>query len=132
MNLLPLRELRFAVRRLRKDLGSTIASVALACAIGAAVATWSLVSAVLLKPLPIDTQRLFIVDSPPPPAVSRIGILKHVIAAGAVACNERSVKASVIGTPNRLHHPFAAPLQRVDTAGPGLPASPRAVSPAAR
>lgn len=64
-------DVRFAIRRLRKDLGTTLASVAaLACAIGAAVATWSLVSAVLLQPLPIDTQRLFIVDSPPPPAVS--------------------------------------------------------------
>ena len=54
MNALRLDELRFAVRRLRKDLGSTIASVvALACGIGAAVATWSLVSAVLLNPLPV-------------------------------------------------------------------------------
>jgi hypothetical protein len=65
-------------------------------------------------------------------AEMRIGILKHVIAAGAVACNEHSVKASVIGTPNRLHHHFAAHLHRVDTADPGLPASPRAVSPTAR
>ena len=47
MNVPPLAELRFALRRLRKDFGSTIACVAaLACAIGAAVATWSLVSVV--------------------------------------------------------------------------------------
>jgi predicted permease len=64
-------ELKFASRRLRKDLGSTIASVAaLACAIGAAVATWSLLSAVLLKPLAVETpERLFQVDEPPPPAI---------------------------------------------------------------
>jgi hypothetical protein len=49
----PLGEIRFAIRRLRRDAGSTIAAVAaLACAIGAAVATWSLLSAVLLKRRP--------------------------------------------------------------------------------
>jgi predicted permease len=68
MNALRLDELRFAVRRLRKDLGSTIASVvALACGIGAAVATWSLLSAVLLNPLPVvEPERLFEVSGPRP------------------------------------------------------------------
>src|SRR6188472_3786819 len=75
MNALPLGEFRHAIRRLRKDAGSTIASVAaLACAIGAAVATWSLLSAVLLKPLTIDTERLFMVDEPPPPAASPLWV----------------------------------------------------------
>jgi putative ABC transport system permease protein len=75
MNGPPLGEFRFAMRRLRKDLGSTIASVvALACSIGAAVATWSLLSAVLLKPLPIETERLFLVDEPPPPAASPLWV----------------------------------------------------------
>src|SRR6185436_1592520 len=71
MNALPSGEFRFAIRRLCKDVGSTVASVAaLACAIGAAVATWSLVSAVLLKPLPIEgADRLFQDDEPPPPNV---------------------------------------------------------------
>jgi predicted permease len=71
MNALPLDEVRFAARRLTKDAGTTIASViALACGIGAAVATWALVSAVLLKPLPIaGADRLFQVDEPPPPNV---------------------------------------------------------------
>jgi hypothetical protein len=45
MNALTLQEIRLALRRLRKDAGTTIASVAaLAFAIGAAVATWSLLS----------------------------------------------------------------------------------------
>src|SRR5262249_52096150 len=60
-----------AIRRLRKDAGSTIAAVAaLACAIGAAVATWSLLSAVLLKPLPVASpDQLYLVDDAPPPGV---------------------------------------------------------------
>src|SRR5262245_36996715 len=68
MSALPLAEFRHASRRLRKDAGSTIASVAaLACSIGAAVATWSLLSAVLLKPLPIaEPERLFQLDVPTP------------------------------------------------------------------
>jgi putative ABC transport system permease protein len=68
MNALLLDDFRHAVRRLRKDAGTTIASVAaLACGIGAAVATWSLVSAVLLNPLPVaEPERLFQLDVPPP------------------------------------------------------------------
>jgi putative ABC transport system permease protein len=61
-------DIRFAIRRLRKDAGTTIAAVAaLAFAIGAAAATWSLLSAVLLKPLPVAApERLFQVDWPVP------------------------------------------------------------------
>lgn len=56
-------ELRFAIRRLTKRPGATLASVVtLACAIGAAAATWSLLSAVLLRPLPVsDPDRLMVV-----------------------------------------------------------------------
>ena len=47
-------ELRLAVRRLTKRPGASFVSiVTLACAIGAAAATWSLLSAVLLRPLPV-------------------------------------------------------------------------------
>src|SRR5689334_8662677 len=69
MNVLRLEDFRLAIRRLRKDAGSTIASVAaLACAIGAAVATWSLLSAVLLNPLPVaEPEQLFQVEMPLPP-----------------------------------------------------------------
>jgi putative ABC transport system permease protein len=69
MSVLRFEDFRLAIRRLRKDAGSTIASVAaLACAIGAAAATWSLVSAVLLNPLPVaEPERLFQVDSVPLP-----------------------------------------------------------------
>lgn len=68
MNSLPLGELRHALRRLRKDFATTSAAVAaLAFAIGAAVATWSLLSAVLLKPLAVAApERLFQVDWPVP------------------------------------------------------------------
>jgi putative ABC transport system permease protein len=61
-------DIRFAIRRLRKDAGTTIAAVAaLAFAIGAALATWSLLSAVLLKPLAVAApERLFQVDWPVP------------------------------------------------------------------
>ena len=67
--MLRLEDFRLAIRRLRKDAGTTIASVAaLACAIGAAVATWSLLSAVLVKPIPVvEPERLFQVETPPPP-----------------------------------------------------------------
>ena len=58
-------DLRFAVRRLAKQPGATLASiVTLACAIGAAVAASSLLSAVLLHPLPVtDPDRLVVVGA---------------------------------------------------------------------
>jgi hypothetical protein len=46
-------DVRYALRRLRRQPVTSLVSVAtLACAIGAAAATWTLVSAVLLHPLP--------------------------------------------------------------------------------
>ena len=68
MNALRLEDVRLAIRRLGKDAGTSIASVAaLAFAIGAAVATWSLLSAVLLKPLSVEApERLFQVEQPLP------------------------------------------------------------------
>jgi hypothetical protein len=49
MSLLRVDDIRFATRRLRKNPGAPIASVAaLACGIGAATAAWSLISAVLV------------------------------------------------------------------------------------
>ena len=79
MSKLLIDELRFAIRRLCKDAGTTIASVAaLACGIGAAVATWALVSAVLLRPLPIEgADRLFQVDEPPPPNVVEFWVPRY-------------------------------------------------------
>lgn len=61
-----------AIRRLRKNPGATFAAVsALACGIGAAVATWSLFSAVFLKPLPVqEPGDLFQVDPPIPEGVA--------------------------------------------------------------
>lgn len=58
-------EVRLAARRLTKRPGATIASiVTLACAIGAAAATWSLLSAVLLRPIPIkDSARVVVAGS---------------------------------------------------------------------
>ncbi|HVW04620.1 MAG TPA: ABC transporter permease [Vicinamibacterales bacterium] len=48
-------DVRYAMRRLRKQPVASLVSVAtLACAIGAAAATWTLVSAVLLHPLKLD------------------------------------------------------------------------------
>jgi putative ABC transport system permease protein len=57
-------DIRLAFRRLAKRPGATIASiVTLAFSIGAAAATWALVDAVLLRPLPVqDPDRLFIVE----------------------------------------------------------------------
>src|SRR5690606_8346558 len=79
MSKLPFDEIRFTIRRLRKDAGTTIAAVlALACGIGAAVATWALVSAVLLKPLPIQgADRLFQIDAPPPPNVFELWVPRY-------------------------------------------------------
>src|SRR6187401_3639935 len=56
-------EIKLTVRRLGKRPGAVIASVVtLACSIGATAATWSLLSASLLHPLPIaDPDRLFVV-----------------------------------------------------------------------
>jgi putative ABC transport system permease protein len=55
-------ELRLALRRLTKRPAATLVSVAtLAVAIGAAAATWSLLSAVLLHPLPVrQPDRVFV------------------------------------------------------------------------
>jgi putative ABC transport system permease protein len=57
-------EIRLAVRRLRKRPSTTLASiVTLALAIAAAAATWSIITAVLLKPLQVpDPDRLVLVD----------------------------------------------------------------------
>ena len=57
-------EIRLAVRRLRKRPSTTLASiVTLALAIAAAAATWSIITAVLLKPLQVsDPERLVLVD----------------------------------------------------------------------
>lgn len=54
-------DVRYAGRRLRKQPLATLASIAtLACAIGVAAATWSLISAVLLHPLQIhEPETLF-------------------------------------------------------------------------
>jgi len=56
-------EIRLALRRLTARPAATIASiVTLACAIGAATATWSLLSALLLRPLPVrDPDTLVVV-----------------------------------------------------------------------
>src|SRR4051812_47586013 len=55
-------ELRLAIRRLVRRPAATIVSVlTLACAIGAAAATWSLLSSALLRPLPVrDADRLVV------------------------------------------------------------------------
>src|SRR5665213_3104357 len=55
-------ELRLALRRLRRRPAPAIVSVlTLACAIGAAAATWSLLSSVLLHPLPVrDADRVVV------------------------------------------------------------------------
>lgn len=53
--ILPIDDLRYAVRRLlRQPLTSAVSVLTLACAIGAAAATWSLVSAVLLHPFDVE------------------------------------------------------------------------------
>lgn len=61
MHLFRVQDVRLAIRRLRKNAGATIASVvALACGMGASAAAWSLLSAVLLEPLPVaEPDRLF-------------------------------------------------------------------------
>lgn len=54
-------DVRYAVRRLRKQPLTSLVSVAtLACAIGAAAATWSLISSLMLHPLNVsEPERLF-------------------------------------------------------------------------
>lgn len=56
-------ELWLAARRLRQRPAATTASiVTLACSIGAAAATWSVLSAVLLRPLPVrNVDSLFVI-----------------------------------------------------------------------
>jgi predicted permease len=99
-------DFRYALRRLRKHPAATLGSVVtLAFAIGAAVATWSLLSAVLLHPLAVrDADRLMVVgqryaraggrEAPPAPlspghiypvfpAIRDSGIFEHVVAGGA-------------------------------------------------
>lgn len=58
-------DVRYAVRRLRKQpLTSAVSVATLACAIGAAAATWSLVSVVLLHPLQVpEPERLVQIGS---------------------------------------------------------------------
>lgn len=55
-------DVRFAVRRLSQQPGATLVSIlTLACSIGAAAATWSLLSAVLLHPLPVQEPERLVV-----------------------------------------------------------------------
>jgi predicted permease len=58
-------DVRYALRRLRnRPLAAAVSVVTLACAIGAAAATWSLVSAVLFNPLHLpEPERLVEIDS---------------------------------------------------------------------
>ena len=60
-----MQELRLAIRRLTSHKGASLASMAtLACSIGATVMAWSLVSSVLLRPLPVaNADRLFVLGS---------------------------------------------------------------------
>jgi predicted permease len=69
-------EVRLAVRRVRLRRAATLASIAtLACAIAASATAWSVVSAVLLRPVPVrDPGRLVVLGYP----------LKYGPAAGAV------------------------------------------------
>jgi predicted permease len=57
-------DVRYAVRRLRhRPMAAAVSVATLACAIGAAAATWSLISAVLLNPLQVrDPDRLVRID----------------------------------------------------------------------
>lgn len=61
-------ELRLAFRRLTQRPASTLASIAtLACAIGAAAVTWSVLSAVLINPLPVrDPESLVVLAGESP------------------------------------------------------------------
>ena len=61
-------ELRLAVRRVLKRPASTLASVVtLACAIGAAAVTWSVLSSTLINPLPVrEPERLVVVATESP------------------------------------------------------------------
>lgn len=74
-------EVRYAARRLRKQPATSIASIAtLALAIGAAVATWSVLSAVLLRPLPqVRTPDLVTVGtrSAEAPATTPFNYIRH-------------------------------------------------------
>ena len=58
-------ELRFALRRLRRQAGATLIAIAtLACAIGASAATWPLVDATMLHPVPgADTAEWYAVHA---------------------------------------------------------------------
>lgn len=69
-------DFRFAVRRLGKHPGGTAASIAaLACGSAAVAVTWSLLSAVLLKPLAVlEPDRLFQVDLSLPSPLLSMGI----------------------------------------------------------
>lgn len=59
------RDVRLAIRRLGKRPAVTLVSIlALASGIGAAAATWSLLTAVLIKPLPVDdADRMYVVGT---------------------------------------------------------------------
>lgn len=72
-------EVRLAIRRLTKRPGATIASIlTLACAIGAATATWSLLSALLLRPLPVrDPETLVIMAQQMPASGARAGYVSN-------------------------------------------------------
>jgi predicted permease len=113
-------ELRLAFRRLTHHRGTTIASIlTLACSIGAAAATWSLFSAVLLHPLPIrDPARVFVVgqsrDMRGMPAVSEAHVYSAVqlvretgafahVAAGGIGAGSLLVETSGRRVPTNVY-----------------------------
>lgn len=114
-----MQELRLAVRRLMSRPGPTFACVAtLACAIGAVAVTWSLLSATLLRPLPVATpDRWFVVGSrasagtlrhefiyPVFPLIHDAGVFEQVIATWTPP---ESLLVSGAGLPARVAVGFA-------------------------
>lgn len=116
-------DVRYAFRRIAKQPAASIGSiVTLACAIGAGVAAWSLISGVLLHPLPIrDAEHIMVVGArsaadaagrsapltnshiyPLFPAVRASGVFQEVAAGGA-----SSPLVTISGPPTRRRVFFA-------------------------
>lgn len=115
-------ELRLALRRITKRPGASLVSiVTLACAIGAAAATWSLLSAVLLRPLPVkDADRLVVAGT-----VMQSGRLAGMVLDGFVYPRFAAVRDS--GIFEQVSAEWSSPPSFLTSTATGIPSVPASI-----
>jgi len=122
-----LRDLAYAVRGLRKNLGfATVATITIALGIGACTAIFSVVNAVLLRPLPYaDASRLVIVRG----ELRARNVKDWTFSRRTSAtCSSSPARRSMISPPRSVPDARRFPNRAASPSRSALPASPRTSS----